>query len=210
MVYTVYTFVLPTTSPSLKPKAQAVHGRIVHAALEVFARLGVEATRVEDLLLSSGVSRRTFYKYFHSKEDVLAAVYEQITGELLSAVGACEAGDPLAAIRRTLDAYLDLHVQNPRIVRVLQEHAVRADSPLAPIRQRFRVELVTRLGQAFQRATGRAAEPLMFVALISALEGVSLEILAGKPNRAEVARAGAALHALLDALLTAASVDGRS
>lgn len=179
--------------------------------------LGVESTRVEDLLLSSGVSRRTFYKYFRSKEDVLAAVYEHVTSELLSAVGTCEAGDPLAAIRRTLDAYLELHVHNPRIVRVLQEHAVRADSPLSPIRQRFRAELVKLLGEAFTRATGRRAEPLMFVALVSALEGVSLEILAGKPQRAEVARAGATLHALLDALLirpealpTAASADGRS
>jgi AcrR family transcriptional regulator len=193
----VYTSVVSTSSI----KVQAVRGRIVFAALEVFSRLGVEATRVEDLLLGSGVSRRTFYKYFQGKEDVLAAVYERLTQELLTSVGACEAGDPLAAIRRTLDAYLELHVDNPRIVRVLQEHAVRTDSPLSPLRRRFRAQLVQLVAQAFERATGRATDPLVFVALISALEGVSLEILAGKPERADIARARAALHGLLDALL---------
>lgn len=191
------------STPSLQ--VQAVRGRIVFAALAVFARHGVEATRVEDLLLASGIARRTFYKYFRGKEDVLAALYEVVTRELLTAIGGgCADEEPLAAIRRTLDGYLDLHVHNPRILRVLQEQAVRADSPLAPIRRRFRAELVEVLARAFAGATGRAVEPFVFLALVSALEGVSLELLAGRPAGADIARARATMHGLLDALLAGA------
>src|SRR5690349_12652376 len=60
----------------------------VGAAATVFARLGFAATRVEDILAAAGIARRTFYKSFASKEDVLAAVYQLAIQELLGAMTA--------------------------------------------------------------------------------------------------------------------------
>ena len=51
-------------------------GAVLAAAVGVFSKHGIEATRIEDLLEASNVSRRTFYKYFRSKDEVLAALYE--------------------------------------------------------------------------------------------------------------------------------------
>src|SRR5262245_18255916 len=87
-------------------------GFIVSAAGKVFARRGFDATRVEDILQAAPVARRTFYKYFSSKEDVLAAIYELATGELLKTIRAVSSDDPLQAMRRGLDAYLDYHMKN--------------------------------------------------------------------------------------------------
>jgi AcrR family transcriptional regulator len=48
--------------------------RIVEGATAVFARLGYEATRVEDILQQAGVSRPTFYRVFRNKEEVYAEI----------------------------------------------------------------------------------------------------------------------------------------
>ncbi len=186
-------------------RLQLARADIARAAVEVFSRLGAEATRVEDLLAAADVARRTFYKHFRSKEEVLAAVYEMVSRELLAAIDAHRepGADPTAGVRATLDIYLGFHADNHRILRVLVEQAMRSDSPIAPLRLRFRAELTRALDDAFARATGRRLDPYVFLALLSALEGLSLEFLADgrAPAPADVARARATVHGLLDATL---------
>src|SRR3954470_9922989 len=85
----------------------AARGAIVASAMGVFGKLGFAATRVEDLLEAAGIARRTFYKYFSSKEDVLAGIYELTTRELLRALHhAVEvSGDPADAIRLVMEIF---------------------------------------------------------------------------------------------------------
>ncbi len=52
---------------------------IVDEARELFAARGVDNTTINDIAESSGISRRTVYTYFKSKEDIYQAV---IAGEL--------------------------------------------------------------------------------------------------------------------------------
>lgn len=179
---------------------------ILAAAVGVFARKGAVATRVEDLLKAADVARRTFYKYFSSKEDVLAALYELATGEIVRAVQATgeSSGDPLQALHWGIDFYLDYHVGNAALIKILVEHAIRSDSPLAPLRRRFRAQLVEVMATAAARATGERADPLTYVALLAALEGTSLYLLEdGAPSPAAIARAKKVMHAMLDRVLGA-------
>jgi AcrR family transcriptional regulator len=178
---------------------QAARGAIVAAAMGVFDRLGFAATRVEDLLAAAGIARRTFYKYFASKEDVLASIYELTTHELLRALdqGADAGADPLAGVRSVMDGYLDFHAQNGTLLRILVEQAIRSDSPLAPFRKRFRARLVEVLSRAAAARGRRSFDPLLGIALISALEGVSLEILEKGATAADVTRAKKTMHGLL-------------
>ena len=178
---------------------RAARGAIVASAMGVFDRLGFAATRVEDLLSAAGIARRTFYKYFASKEDVLASIYELTTHELLRAVdqGSDAGADPLAGVRNAMDGYLDFHAQNGTLLRILVEQAIRSDSALAPLRKRFRARLVEVLARAATARGRRSFDPLLGVALISALEGVSLEILEKGATPADVARAKRTMHGLL-------------
>ncbi len=179
---------------------------IVGAAATVFARLGFAATRVEDILAAAGIARRTFYKSFSGKEDVLAAVYQLAIQELLGAmtVAAGRGSDPFAVIREGLDVYLDYHAVNARLLRVLVEQAIRSDSPIFPARKRFRAELARLLDDAVRAKTGKKHDPLLYAALLSALEGLSLELLAGSEAEVDekaVARAKKVMHLLVERAL---------
>ncbi len=46
----------------------------MEGARRAFERLGYQATRVEDILQEAGVSRPTFYRVFHNKEEVYAEI----------------------------------------------------------------------------------------------------------------------------------------
>jgi AcrR family transcriptional regulator len=182
----------------------AVESGILRAAVEVFAERGFGATRVEDVLERAAVARRTFYKYFGSKEDVLARVYGLATAELLGAIQAASLAathDPMEAIRYGLDAYLDYHVANGKLLRVLVQQAIRSDSPLFALRRKFREDLFRFLDAAVRTRGGEPNDPMLYTALISAVEGVSLELLASKPSARDVARAKTALHFILDRTL---------
>ncbi len=188
-------------------KTRIAQGGILAAAVDVFARLGFAATRVEDILEAAGVARRTFYKSFGSKEDVLAAVYDLATNELLRAIREAggKDGDRLAAIRRGLDVYLDYHVDNGPLVRVLVEQAMRSDSPLAAARKRFREELTRLLDEAVRDELGEKNDPMLYAALLSALEGISLELLTSGGSKRDIERARTVMHLLLDRVLAPAA-----
>ena len=47
--------------------------RITDAALDLFAAHGYEATTLDAIAETAGISRRTFFHYFKTKEDILAA-----------------------------------------------------------------------------------------------------------------------------------------
>ncbi|HVH48176.1 MAG TPA: helix-turn-helix domain-containing protein [Labilithrix sp.] len=189
----------PKTSIPPSLTARVVENGILAAAMKVFAKRGFGATRVEDLLEEAGVARRTFYRYFTSKEDVLAAVYELATSELLQAVDeASSVADPLGGARAGIELYFDFHLENAGLLRVLVEESVRSDSPLAAHRRRFRARML----KVFVRAAAtRGATPLdgfTYVALVSALEGVTLELLESSASEADVTRAKNAVLALVD------------
>jgi AcrR family transcriptional regulator len=186
---------------TLSLSARLARNEIVGAAVGVFSRMGFRATRVEDVIAAAGISRRTFYKYFAGKDEVLAAIYEVATGELLGAMRAAaeSSADPLDGLRLGLDVYLEFHVQNATLVRILVEQGMRADSALAPLRKLFRARLVE---LAARTTVGAPAEPWLHLALISAMEGLSLELLdTGHPDARDVARAKHAAHTLLDRVL---------
>ncbi len=57
--------------PPTQARGAEKRDRIYAAAIGRFDRLGVEATRIEDVVDDAGVSWATFFRYFPRKEDVL-------------------------------------------------------------------------------------------------------------------------------------------
>lgn len=67
-------------------KRERMRTRLIEAAMEVFSSKGVDATVIEDLIEQAQVSRGTFYNYFRTTEEVMAAVQQDVGNELLSLV----------------------------------------------------------------------------------------------------------------------------
>ncbi len=76
-------------------------GRIIEAAIAVFAKKGFHSARVSDIASAAGVADGTIYLYFKSKEDVLLQVFEEKMDELRAGLLAALEGidDPLERIR---------------------------------------------------------------------------------------------------------------
>jgi AcrR family transcriptional regulator len=188
---------------------------ILTAATQVFAREGINTPRVEDILVATGIARRTFYRYFASKEAVLAALYELWTGDLLRAIDASRAAkpdDPLAGVRAGIDLFLSFFSGRSRVgdgpvkrggvaraVRELVELAMRSDSLLAPRRKWMRGEIVRMLEAAGRARDRKKRDPFLYYGLLGALEGIALEL--GDASDAEVERARRVLHELVDQAL---------
>ena len=59
-------------TPTLRERTRrAVHAEITATAMRLFAENGFEATTVDQIAREAGISRRSFFHYFGSKEDLV-------------------------------------------------------------------------------------------------------------------------------------------
>jgi AcrR family transcriptional regulator len=67
----------------MRRKTEATRQRITDAAYDSFWRLGFKRTSLDGIADRAGVTKRTLYAYFRSKDDLLAAVLSQYAESLL-------------------------------------------------------------------------------------------------------------------------------
>jgi TetR/AcrR family transcriptional regulator, transcriptional repressor for nem operon len=76
---------MPTIAPEkLTPKGRATRERIVGAAAELMSRHGVAGTTIEDIQEAAAVSTSQMYHYFADKGDLVAAVIDFQTDQVLA------------------------------------------------------------------------------------------------------------------------------
>lgn len=150
--------------PNLRERKQRLlRLELGEVALRLFIERGFDATTIEDIVEAAGISRRTFFRYFATKEDVVLWQLRysgERLGEALEARPADE--PPLLALRKALDAmnesyqsdpenhraYLRFLLETPRLRAQLLDTREQWQSILSRI-------LATRLGAGRDKA-GRA------------------------------------------------------
>jgi AcrR family transcriptional regulator len=89
-------------------KRQLVRDELAEAALRLLAFQGFEETTIDQIAAAAGVSRRTFFRYFQSKEDVIVESLSEIGEELRAALDARPAGEaPATAVRQAFSVFVD-------------------------------------------------------------------------------------------------------
>ena len=73
-----------------------MHRKLVESALLVFAEKGVDASVIEDVIAAADVSRGTFYNYFRTNGELLAAAIQELGNELVEHIEEAREVDPLA------------------------------------------------------------------------------------------------------------------
>jgi AcrR family transcriptional regulator len=91
-------------------KARA-RAEIADAALRLFFDRGFEGVTVDEIVSAAGVSRRTFFRYFETKEDALLSDYPELNARLSEALEATEPANALDAIRAGLHAMADWYIE---------------------------------------------------------------------------------------------------
>lgn len=74
----------------MRRKTEATRQRIIDAAYECFWRAGYTRTSLDSITERAGLTKRTLYGYFRSKDDLLAAVmsyHNSLAGERLQRIG---------------------------------------------------------------------------------------------------------------------------
>lgn len=148
--------------------------RIAAGMIKVTAERGFHNTTVSLVVKAAGMSRRTFYRHFSSKEESFFETYAMFAEFLLGAIreaGAGE-GDWPARVRAELEAMLEAFSANPDLVRFALIAPPAAGGAVAERYRRFLQELVAVLLEGKPRDTrrpGDAAEKGLMGGLVALL-----------------------------------------
>ncbi|HLK67414.1 MAG TPA: TetR/AcrR family transcriptional regulator [Bryobacteraceae bacterium] len=155
-------------------KQQLVRTAIWDAATDLFAEKGYDETTIDDIAKRAGVSRRSFFRYFTSKSDLMAYGAIGYAGYLTEAIRACPAGCPLSEVfRRTVFQVAEQCAAHPRTRKIME---IAAKYPAAKEAQQSRTaELQERVEAAFARhVAGQNGEDLT----PHVVTGLTLSVLA--------------------------------
>jgi len=166
---------------------------IVKWAFDRFYEGGFHATGIDTAMAGSGISKRTLYKYFPSKEELIAAVLvhygEFIMHELFDPVAAIK--DPKKQIIAFFDVRRTMLDENPTrgclAIKACQEYLGKHEGIVAlgrsstlNVEERF-VELCKRAGFAQPAALGKQINVLFQGALLLAhISGESSSFVSAK------------------------------
>lgn len=170
----------------------------------VFSAQGPAGATVEDILGAAAVSRRTFYRFFADKEQVLEALFEASTALVLQRFrdAAASADQPLEKLRRCVDVYVGLGREAGPLMRVLHGEAQRSGSRLAAHRARVLEEIATLFADEAHAALGVRPATFLLRALLLAAEGLLRTVTERQaPTEADFERAKQAMLRILTASL---------
>ncbi|MEV7215407.1 TetR family transcriptional regulator [Kitasatospora cineracea] len=87
---------------------------LVEAAFELFSERGFEQTTIDDIVSLAGVGRRSFFRYFPSKEAVVFPDHDGCLADMTAFLGAADpAGDPVEQVCDAARLVLRMYAGNP-------------------------------------------------------------------------------------------------
>lgn len=189
-------------------RSATTQAALVAAARPLFAAKGYAAVGTDEVARAAGVTRGALYHQFAGKQELFAAVFEQVEAEISDEIGAgllADGGDPAQVLHDGIDAWLAV-CADPEVNRI-----VLIDAPAAlgwerwrEIGQRYGVGLVEVAVQSLMDEGVLVRQPVRPLArvLIGALEEAALYAARAEDREAATAEVRAALVSLVDGLLT--------
>jgi TetR/AcrR family transcriptional regulator, cholesterol catabolism regulator len=157
------------TRPALKQRYERRQDELVRQAAREFARRGYDQTTMQELAASMGLATGALYHYFASKEELLAAICDQLMEPLLAQTHELTAssGDGERQLRELVRLWVTHVVEHRDHMLVFQQERHLIESG-----ERWRSVRVSR--KAFERVVADAlagvatsvSEPLPLLALL--------------------------------------------
>ena len=114
--------------------------RLVSAAIRVFADKPYEGARIADIVSEAGMSSRSFYQFFESKEDLVTQLAEDRGDTVLAEMAKAfrDADDMWEAVDQVLRIYLELL---PMVVLDLDRLSGTASQRVRQLRDAYREKI---------------------------------------------------------------------
>lgn len=111
---------LPTLLPLSERKLKLVRPGLAEAAATLLLERGFDAATIDELAAAAGISRRTFFRYFATKEEVVISTFDEVE-ELLVASFREQPKEvvPLLALRAAIGAVMARYAQQPERTRAM-------------------------------------------------------------------------------------------
>jgi AcrR family transcriptional regulator len=169
----------------------------------LFRERGFEATTLDDIAAAADISRRSFFHYFASKEDVVFAWQEEITAALIAAVAARPTAESMLTAAENAILTMVRQLEPGEAIAMAQ---LKRDNPALQARDQVKYEKLERaLADALAKRTGHKTEKLKarLVAMIATgAMRIGGELWATEGARekpeAQAKRIFAAIRAILD------------
>ncbi|WP_164990436.1 TetR family transcriptional regulator [Agromyces albus] len=92
-----------------------VQSELTVVAQDLFVESGYEAVTVEQIAAAAGMSKRTFFRYFSSKEDLVIGKYDLFGDKLAESLAVRPAEESVwEALRRVFDFFVE-YVDDPKL-----------------------------------------------------------------------------------------------
>ncbi|MDP9246917.1 MAG: TetR family transcriptional regulator [Candidatus Dormibacteraeota bacterium] len=103
-------------------KRRAVRAELSEVALQLLTDRDFESVTVDEIAAAAGVSRRTFFRYFASKEDVVFAFLDQGARRLFEEIVARPPEEaPVTAVHHALRQHMAAYQSSTALVRLVRE-----------------------------------------------------------------------------------------
>lgn len=171
---------------------------LIDTAIELFAEHGYHATGIDRILAESGVSKKTLYRHFRSKDELILAALKKYDGlfrnGFMRQVEA-RAEDPYSRLLAVYDVAADWFEQNNfygcMYINAVGEFS-EADTPIRQVCREFK-SLMRRYIEDLCRAAGAEDPPELAEELALLLEGaiVTAQVSEQRTRAARVAKTAA-------------------
>lgn len=136
---------------------RAVRAEMTMLGQELIAARGYEQTTIDDIAAAAGMSKRTFFRYFASKDDVVLSKYEFFGDQFAEAFAARPHDEPLwTSFRRAFDVVVGYFDDTTQLPRILATEKIINDNPALKAGELERISRVQdQLADLLRERTGR-------------------------------------------------------
>ncbi len=171
------------------PKSEDKRNAILDAATRLFADRGLTAAPTSEISKQAGVAEGTLFTYFHTKDDLINALYREIKLELADAMMSDfpRKKNVRTRLRHVWDRYVNWGIANPKQRKALAQLQVSEvvtkeskDAGGAPF-----VEFQTMIREAIERRVFRNDLPVELISKsLAALVEATIDLTVANPSKA--------------------------
>jgi AcrR family transcriptional regulator len=146
-------------SPGLRQRKQReTRERLKRAAMTLFLERGFEATTIDEIATAADMSRRSFFHYFASKEDVVAAWQEDAAAALVTEILARPADESMLTAAENAIATAIKRIDPTEAAAMSR---LKRDNPALQARDQLKYEKLERaLAEGLAQRSGRKSDRL--------------------------------------------------